>query len=333
MTVKSLFCPNCHAQIDSFDETAKQGLCPYCESVVYDIPSLQAQYTEIINPVKVEGVEGSDDLFGRAITFIDLGEIAKAQSILNEYTEKYPGHFRGWHRLYDLYNIKDSPQALRCLSNMRHLMDSPDEKRIVSEIDAQLKMLFLEKENTKRKELEEKRRKIEEQEAEVARAKAEHDAFVAKVKSEDVPKLRALIIKRKSLQNAIEVDQTYIRNKSHVPYIKLIVAAFIISVVFFFAFAILFEDVINSLGHALFPDDNHPEMIVGIGAPGVVFGMLFLAIGVYTIIHEDTLENKRNSISSNEKELMNVIGDIKSYHDVFAEAALLNTYNNMVDEK
>lgn len=69
ITIKFLFYPNYHAQIGSFSETAKQRLCSYYKSFIYDIPSLQTQYTEIINPLKVEGVKGSDDLFEHVVTF------------------------------------------------------------------------------------------------------------------------------------------------------------------------------------------------------------------------------------------------------------------------
>lgn len=159
MAFKSLQCPNCLGQIDTFDETTKIGTCPYCHSVIRDVADLQKRFEVTISgTVKVEGIDGAEDQLERAIGFVRLGELGEAEKLLDQYTAKYPMDFEGWRKLYELskasldkcgINPNDDAlcfasdealdkmitfdgkqkKALRCIKNMATLV-SDDEQRL-----------------------------------------------------------------------------------------------------------------------------------------------------------------------------------------------------------
>ena len=101
MVLKALACPSCNGIIETFDETINRGLCPYCRTIVYDVPDLQNAYEKILNRAlgSVEA-EKAEALLEKA-RILDLqGETSKATAVLLEMGERYPGDKRVWHALY-----------------------------------------------------------------------------------------------------------------------------------------------------------------------------------------------------------------------------------------
>lgn len=143
MALKSLQCPNCLGQIDTFDETTKMGTCPYCHSVIRDVAELQKQFEVTISgTVKVEGIDGAEDQLERAAGFVKLGELDEAEKILDQYTARYPMDFEGWSRLLELSMDafdkaavdtdavrRREQKVLRCIKNMV-LLASDDGQRL-----------------------------------------------------------------------------------------------------------------------------------------------------------------------------------------------------------
>lgn len=101
MALKPLECPVCHGLIETFDETTKKGFCPFCDALISDVPSFQDAYeVRISGPVKVEGVEGADEVLKRIDGFILIGNKERASQLLDEFVDKYPADFRGWDKLF-----------------------------------------------------------------------------------------------------------------------------------------------------------------------------------------------------------------------------------------
>lgn len=100
MALQSLLCPNCRGQIDTFDNKAQKGTCPYCGSIIVNIPELQNQFKlDSEGRVVVSGIEGSDELYQRIEANLEFGDRGKSVALAREYTEKYPRDFRGWAAL------------------------------------------------------------------------------------------------------------------------------------------------------------------------------------------------------------------------------------------
>ena len=100
MTLQALLCPNCRGQIDTFDNKAQKGTCPYCGSIIVNIPELQNQFKlDSEGRVVVSGIEGSDELYQRIEANLEFGDRGKSVALAREYTEKYPRDFRGWAAL------------------------------------------------------------------------------------------------------------------------------------------------------------------------------------------------------------------------------------------
>ena len=102
MVLIPMICPICHGVIETFDETVKQGQCPYCRTIIRDVPTRQEGYLRLIDPVSVLGIESNDQLFSRITQFTQFGEIQRAKELLDEYTDRYPQDFRGWDALFSI---------------------------------------------------------------------------------------------------------------------------------------------------------------------------------------------------------------------------------------
>jgi len=134
MALRSLICPSCGGQIDSFDERSQKGFCPFCGSLIANVPELQNQFlTDSQGRVVVSGIEGSDELFDRIQANIRFGDTYKAQRLASEFTEKYPTQFRGWRARYEiaLPDVRDkmvtSTEVETALDRMRILASTPEE--------------------------------------------------------------------------------------------------------------------------------------------------------------------------------------------------------------
>lgn len=93
MATKPLICPNCGGRIQTFDETTSKGFCPYCDSVILNVPELQQQCAQDAE---------KHEQFNRIVTFVKLGEHARALQLAKEYADKYPSDPRAWKMLCDL---------------------------------------------------------------------------------------------------------------------------------------------------------------------------------------------------------------------------------------
>lgn len=94
MSLKPLNCPNCGGKIENFDETLKKGICPYCDTIINDVPELQKAF-KVEGKVEIVG-NTSDDMSARAETFLEIGELGRANIEFQNMTREFPADYRGW---------------------------------------------------------------------------------------------------------------------------------------------------------------------------------------------------------------------------------------------
>lgn len=102
VVLKAFDCPNCGGLVEAFDEATKRGVCPYCNSLLFDIPALQDVYG-----TKASSRAEADQMLRRVDDFILIGKRGKAVSALREYVDKYPADFRGWYKLCEIDSSSD----------------------------------------------------------------------------------------------------------------------------------------------------------------------------------------------------------------------------------
>lgn len=83
MALKALKCPNCGATLENFDKSINKGICPFCDSVVTDVPVKQEQAVKSKGNVSSNNYENH-----KIISYLTLAEIALTAKNYSE-AEKY----------------------------------------------------------------------------------------------------------------------------------------------------------------------------------------------------------------------------------------------------
>lgn len=126
MALETLECPSCGARLEASDSSTLK--CPYCGSVIHQTDDSAS------SRVRGEGTAAAraEELFARAQSFVDIGNPERAQELFEEYTDTYPGDFKGWDALIAYYSLWDTRWD-SCFRAMEKLADEPAERTRVEQ--------------------------------------------------------------------------------------------------------------------------------------------------------------------------------------------------------
>lgn len=111
-------CPSCGANIE-VNKDLEKAICQYCGTTILIQDAVEKYKIEFSGEVKVDGIEGKNELLKNAETLGELGKYNEAIQKFKIYWEKYPDDYKGYlsylKMIFTDEFIKYKSEALRSL--------------------------------------------------------------------------------------------------------------------------------------------------------------------------------------------------------------------------